>query len=343
MTRTLADHERRDVRLRADPPAPAWHCRSTGAHARITAMEGRPGGGVPDGPRVSLLSVAGAVALEGCSVEPLGVVTGCVGAHVRRTWAGACGSSATTLGQDAPRAPVRVMTDAAPPGAATAGDRAPVSRLGIRRSALRDALGRMLAQAAALRADGVVDVRLTETPDPDAPRWRAFVATGTAVRVRAGQAGPAAPFASTLDGPRTAAAIGAGWWPAGVAVGLAAVVRHTDAWARVGTGQQLATGEPGELEGLSELVTTARTRARDDLAADAARAGGGHVAVTSSGARTWRQDAAQHVDDVAEVMLVATVLQALAAVSSASSVRPLTVLPLTDAPDPARTRHGGPR
>ena len=293
------------------------------------------------GARTSLLSVAGAVALDRAGVEPLGAVTGCVGVVVLRTWANACGSQATTLGQDAPRTAVRLMTDAPVPGAAGTGTRTPASRLGARRQALRDALDRMLERAAALGADGVLDVRLTETPEPGAGHWRAVAATGTAVRVRGGVPdGVPVPFASTLDGPGTAAAIGACRWPARVAVGLAAAVRHTDPWARVGAGQQLAVNEPGELEGLTELLTAARAAARDDLAADAARAGDGHVVLTRSEHRSWRQEVAGHTDDVAEATLVGTVLHDAGPPPGPGSS--LAVLPLTDSIVPD-TRRGGRR
>lgn len=283
--------------------------------------------------RTSLLSAGAAVALHAVGLTPVGDVLGCTARSlVRRMFR--CGwDGATGLRADDRPSPV-LTSGSVPDGEGLAGW-ATGRTLGF-----REALDRLLAQAAAIGADGVVDVRLTETHGDSA--LQEYVALGTAVRVDAGTdasfpgradgPGAGAPFATTLDGPGTARLLASGWWPAGIAVGLSAAIRHQDRFSRAGAGQVVRVHEPGELVGLSDLLAAARADARDRLAEDGRRVGGEHLAVTSFTTRTLvRQWGESHVDDVAQTTAVATVLRARAdGPAVAAPARTLTVLPLSD-------------
>lgn len=276
----------------------------------------------------SLLPVPSAAALRAVRWEPVGDVTGCVVMLVRR-FVGACGRTPTPLGLDAPPAPVVSSGDDGGPEGLR-------PRAAARTTGLTGALERMLAQAAVLDADGVVDVRLTETGTEH--QMVEFVAAGTAVRVSGGlpSGGRDGPFATTLDGPATAAALSAGWGPTGVAVGVAAALRHQDQFSRSGAGQAVGSFVNAELSGLTDLLTTARADARSRLHEAAVALGGGDLAVTRFDTRTGRQSITDgHVDDTADVTVVATVLRH-APSGHRDAVRQVrAVLPLTD---PRRSR-----
>lgn len=288
--------------------------------------------------RTSLLSVPAAAALHGAGFEPLGDVAGTCGMSLMRR-VGRCGAAATPLGLTSPRSPV--VTSGSP---ATPADRGLRPWVSARAEGFGLALRRMLAEARALGADGVVDVRVTQTRDAQSAALYAFVAAGTAVLVTDGappgvRDDDGTPFASTLDGPATARAVAAGWWPAGVAVGLAGAIRHRDQYARVGPGQQVGSFETGEVAGLSDLLTAVRADARARLreSGDALRAE--HLAVTRFDTRVRRQSISDHEDDVAETTVLAT---ALRHVPGATGPPALAILPLRDRGG-TRPAPGGPR
>jgi uncharacterized protein YbjQ (UPF0145 family) len=129
------------------------------------------------------------------------------------------------------------------------------------------AVQRMQAECAGLGGDGVVGVRLALRPFYD--NGLEFIAIGTAVRAD-GDRHPKRPFTSDLTGQDFAKLIRSGWVPVALVQGVGAMIRHDD-WR---TRTQQSSWMNNEIAGTTELVTAARSAARDSLAADGRRAGG---------------------------------------------------------------------
>ena len=213
----------------------------------------------------------------------------------------------------------------------------PASRFGWARpyaEAVTQAIGeahrRMLTEARALGADGVLGITRTVTAIDGSARE--YATLGTAVRHvdPALQRAPAhAPWAATLTGEDCAAAAVAGFRPAGVAFGYSLALKHEDWQLR----QQRSSWVNQELHGLTELLTAARADARRSLARESRRAaGGGQVVITSSSLLTSeRVCSGEQKDLLAEALFVGTVLEQHPAGARGQERhgRTLTVLPLT--------------
>jgi uncharacterized protein YbjQ (UPF0145 family) len=187
------------------------------------------------------------------------------------------------------------------------------------------ALRRMLLEAQALGADGVVDVRWG-SEHLDESGNREFTALGTAVR-SASAVRPAHLFATELTAADVGKLFAAGHAPCGMAVGISVSVRHDDyvtqrqasSWTRANT----------EISGYTELVTHARSDARRQFERRMARTGGQWAIVSGMGLRIWEIEPGEnHRDHVAEATVAGT-----AVVSSPRARLPdrpagLTVIPL---------------
>ena len=137
--------------------------------------------------------------------------------------------------------------------------------------ALGEAHRRMLVEAGALGADGVLGIRRSVTSIDGSARE--YASLGTAVRYAdpAMRRRPAqTPWAATLTGEDVAAAALAGFRPAGVAFGYSLALKHEDWQLR----QQRGSFANLEVTSLSELLSAARSDARRSLAREALRAGG---------------------------------------------------------------------
>jgi uncharacterized protein YbjQ (UPF0145 family) len=204
--------------------------------------------------------------------------------------------------------------------------------------AISEAHRRMLAEARALGADGVLGI--TRTVTAVGVHGREYATLGTAVR----HVDPALrrppdrlPWAATLTGEDCAAAASAGFQPTGVAFGFSLALKHEDWQVR----QQRASWVNQEVGGLTELLAAARADARRSLASEARRAAGagrgGEVVVTSSSLRTYERTCSGEQKDVlAEALFVGTVLEPRPGGAPARG-RTLTVLPLNP-PATARRR-----
>ncbi|RZS89603.1 putative heavy-metal-binding protein [Motilibacter rhizosphaerae] len=259
--------------------------------------------------RTSLLSAPAAVALSDVGLDPVGEAMGCV--VVRIGFAGGTGCSWGTGGG------YRLATISAH-SSVFAGFRPYVSAM---QDGYRRCLRRLLDEARALQADGVVGVRLT-TEHLD-EHTREFVALGTAVRARS-RTRPAAPFTTDLSGPETAALLHAGWVPVGIAVGLDVAMRHDDYL----TQRQRGWGAGNtEVSGYTDLVQQGRAFARQRFAEQVARLGAQGAVVSDLGLRVWEEEPADgHVDHVAEAHVRGTAVSQFRRSSSGSPS--LTILPL---------------
>jgi uncharacterized protein YbjQ (UPF0145 family) len=268
-----------------------------------------------DGVRTSLLDVPGAASVTGVGLPPVGEVMGCMVEHIGWQGFGGCGfygpgagwaaswGSTVTSGQGARFAGFAPYVDALYRGYDTA-------------------LARMLTEAQAMGADGVVGVRLTVAHLGQDNRE--FTALGTAVRATGSVHAPR-PFVTDLPGADVAKLLHAGWVPVSIAFGISVAVRHDDYATR---SQAAAWGWNTEVSGYTELVQHVRHDARARFAEHAARAGAEGAIVSYMGLHvSEREPAENHRDHVAESTVFGTTLARFRRGRTAPT-RALTILPL---------------
>jgi uncharacterized protein YbjQ (UPF0145 family) len=134
------------------------------------------------------------------------------------------------------------------------------------KSGYRLALDRLVAEARAVGADGVVGVRVTTTRS----HWRGgrllnFLAVGTAVRSM-GRTRAGTPFTTALSAAQTASALRAGWVPICYLACPVMAIRGLDQGSRR---QRRISAGNGEIRAHTEAVNTCRHQARTDFAAAA--------------------------------------------------------------------------
>jgi uncharacterized protein YbjQ (UPF0145 family) len=290
-----------------------------GAQARIARARS---GGI----RTSLSSIAGMAALssEGLAAaafDPVGEVMGGIVEHIGFAGWGGCGMSYGGFGLSGGgyAGPTR-----------TSGGSGGLSGYAPYVDALYrgwdTALHRMLLEAQALGADGVVGVRwswerLDETGN------REFTALGTAVRSRS-PVRPARLFATDLPATDVAKLLAAGHAPTGLVVGISVAIRHDDWTTRRQTSSFSAWNT--EVTGYTELVTATRNDAREQFHRRAAHHGGDVAVVSGMRLNIWGIEPSDgHRDHVAEATVVGTALASAAdAHHPAATPRPLTMLAL---------------
>jgi uncharacterized protein YbjQ (UPF0145 family) len=269
-----------------------------------------------DGVRTSLLDVPGMASVTAVGLPPVGEVMGCMVEHIGWQGFGGCGyygpgagwgmawgGGTVTSGQGARYAGYKPYVDALYRGYDTA-------------------IGRMVIEAQAMGADGVVGVRLSV--NHLGQDNREFVALGTAVRA-AGAVHPARPFVTDLPGADVAKLLHAGWVPVSIAFGISVAVRHDD-YRTLSQARAWTTNT--EVSGYTELVQHVRDDARDRFGQHAARAGAEGAIVSSMELRIWEQEPAEgHRDHVAESTVFGTTLVRFHRGPTAPT-RALTVLPL---------------
>jgi uncharacterized protein YbjQ (UPF0145 family) len=243
-----------------------------------------------DGVRTSLLPANGLAGLEAAGFDMVGEVLGTIVMQISWTGFGGCGYS-PMIGGGWGFNPGTVTSSQS----RWAGYAPYVDALKYGRNT---ALDRMVTEAAALGADGVVGVRFTDERLPDGKRE--FMALGTAVRSR-GRERPARPFVTDLGGLDVAKLLTAGWAPVGIAYGISVAIRHDD-WR---TQSQLSyfAGNT-EVSGYTELMTHVRADARREFAVLAARLGGDSALMSGMWHHVWDYEAGEnHRDHVAECII----------------------------------------
>ncbi len=189
------------------------------------------------------------------------------------------------------------------------------------------AIGRMMAECAALGGHGIVGVALTIGSFPAG--GLEFKAIGTAVRAP-GSPPLQQPFSSDLSGQDFAKLISSGWVPAGLALGISVGARHDD-WLTVGQTRWGAGN--AEVVGYTELVNDTRHDARQQLERDVRRLGGEGVVVPRMDMRVHERECPiqEHgKDHIVEATIIGTAMVRFASV--AKPPPPLAILSL----DPQR-------
>jgi uncharacterized protein YbjQ (UPF0145 family) len=183
-------------------------------------------------------------------------------------------------------------------------------------------MARMVAEAAAIRADGVVGVRLSQNNLGN--NAHEFTAIGTAVRARS-RSRPRRVFSSHLPGQDVAKLVLAGWMPTDLVLGIAVGIRHDD-WNT----RQQRTWSAGNVEvgGYTELINETRADARRAFAAHVRSAGADGAVVASMRLNSWEIEPGEgHIDHVAESTIFGTAIAQFHR-STAAPSRSLTYLPL---------------
>jgi uncharacterized protein YbjQ (UPF0145 family) len=196
--------------------------------------------------------------------------------------------------------------------------------------ARRTAIGRMVAECAALGGHGVVGVRLTIGSFPTG--GLEFKAIGTAVmaphapRLRQ-------PFTSDLSGQDFAKLVSSGWMPAGLVLGITVAARHDD-WRTVG--QTRWSAGNAEVQGWTDLVNDARHDSRQQLAADVHRIGGEGVVIANMDMRVRERECPAQEggrDHIIEAVNIGTaIVRFKSKLSEQTKKSPLTIMSL----DPKR-------
>jgi uncharacterized protein YbjQ (UPF0145 family) len=267
-----------------------------------------------DGVRTSLLDVPGAAGLASVGLEPVGEVMGCMVQQLGWSGFGGCGwtgygpqPTTLTSGRRSRWAGYAPYVDALYRGYDTA-------------------QSRMLEEAVALGADGVVGVRVTA--EHLGAGNREFVSLGTAVRARGPRrpaSAPRRPFFTDRGGSDVAKLLQAGWVPVSIAFGISVGVRHDDYRT---VQQSRAWAGNTEVTGYTELVQHVRADARAQFGARTARAGADGALVSSQHLQISEIEPSDgHADHVAEATVVGTTIARFAR-GRAAPPAALTIVPL---------------
>jgi uncharacterized protein YbjQ (UPF0145 family) len=259
----------------------------------------------------SLLSAGAAAAVRSIGYSAVGEVMGCTVMHLG--WAGyACGYGSFgggygSFGGGYGTAPVIVSGEIGPHGEHQQFGLGP--RAAAYNRGWDTTLHRLLLEARALGADGVIGVRLSERALDVADHE--FVALGTAVRApgRAPSGRDGWPFCTELSGEDVAKLVGAGWLPTGIVIGLSMGLRHDD----YGTQLARSSWSNQEIVGYSQLLAATRADARRQLSARGARAGGEQVVISSMATSMFEREVAEgHTDHGAHTTIIGTAIRHVA-------------------------------
>jgi uncharacterized protein YbjQ (UPF0145 family) len=253
-----------------------------------------------DGVRTSLLSIRGQAGVQSVGFDPVGEVMGCITERIGwQGWQGCgvyYGGGFGNYGMPAP-------TIASGSGHGSFGGFAPYVDALYR--GWDTAMHRMLLEAQALGADGVVGVQWTQSRlgEGDAQE---FVVRGTAVRARS-KARPAYLFSTDLSGGDVAKLMHAGWVPTELVWGISVSIRHDDYQTRMAA--RPWNMQNVEVPGYTELVTVARADARARFEERAARQGSESATVSHISLHIREIEPSEnHRDHIAEAMVVGNAL-----------------------------------
>jgi uncharacterized protein YbjQ (UPF0145 family) len=270
------------------------------------------------GVRASLLSVRGHAGVASVGLDPVGEVMGCIVESIGFTGWGGCGmyygGGMQGLGPAGP-------TITSGGGQRYVGYKPYVDAL---YRGWDTAMHRMMLEAQAMGADGVVGVQWSRT-QVGTNNASEFVVRGTAVRARSASR-PATIFSTDQSGSDVAKLLHAGWAPTQLVWGISVAIRHDDYQTRRLAGA--FQWQNVEVPGYTELVTHARADARAQFERRAAHPGSDAATVSSISMHIWKLEVSDnHHDHVAESMVVGNALAKFHRGPDAPTDS-LTVLPL---------------
>ena len=252
------------------------------------------------GLKTSLLPVAGAVGIESVGLGAVGEVMGCVVQNIG--WSGGLNYA---MGGFVGSVSFQPYVDALYHGYDTA-------------------LGRMVTEAKAMGADGIVGIRLTRSALADSAQE--FMALGTAVRAKS-TSRPRRLFTTDLPGQDVAKLMQAGWVPVRIAIGIAVESQFLD-WAS--RSQMSVMAGNSEVTAYTQLINRVRAKARQAFATHARSARADGAIVASMGLRSWHQEAGSTPLLCAESSVFGTTI-ARFHTGRRAPTRALTIMPLRQA------------
>lgn len=206
------------------------------------------------------------------------------------------------------------------------------------------AVDRMIAEARALGAEGIVGVKVSRVR-MDSSSYE-FTAIGTAVRsvdtslvARPRVQGEI--WYANLSAEDCASAIHSGFQPREMALGLSVSTKHEDYQLKQ---QRSAWAGNQEIDGLTLLVNAARHDARNQLVSRAKRDGAADLVITHQSVTEFETPCGEEVDLHAEAVFIGTILvpgpmRAFRTKERPGTASVTTVLPLTDPGVRARRRR----
>jgi uncharacterized protein YbjQ (UPF0145 family) len=249
-----------------------------------------------DGVRSSLLSIRGQAGVQSVGLDPVGEVMGCIVEKIGWSGWGGCGVYyGGGLGGFAMTAPT--VTSGSGRGY---GGFAPYVDALYR--GYDTAMYRMLLEAQALGADGVVGVSWSQERLLDQAGAQEFMVRGTAVRARS-TSRPAHLFTTDLSGGDVAKLMHAGWAPTELVWGISVAIRHDDYATRLAA--RPWSTQNIEIAGYTELVTYARADARAMFEQRAGRQGSDAATISDMSLHVWEIEPGEgHRDHIAEAIVV---------------------------------------
>jgi uncharacterized protein YbjQ (UPF0145 family) len=273
-----------------------------------------------DGLRSSLLTVGGQTGVQSVGFDPVGEVMGCIVERIGWQGWGGCGYFGVGLGGFG----LSGLAAATVTSSASGGYGGFAPYVDALYRGWDTAMHRMLLEAQALGADGVVGVQWTRTRLGQADTEE-FVVRGTAVRARS-QLRPASLFSTDLSGGDVAKLLHAGWAPTQLVWGISVSIRHDDYQTRMAAGS--FNWQNVEVPGYTELVTYARADARARFEQRCVAHGGDSATVSHLSLHVGELEPSEnHHDHVAEATVVGNSLVKFHK-GSAAPTRSDVVLPL---------------
>jgi uncharacterized protein YbjQ (UPF0145 family) len=250
--------------------------------------------------RASLLTISGDAAVRHVGLDPVGEVMGCIVEQLGWAGYGGCGIytgmgyGVTAMGS----APTLVSGG----GNAWGGFAPYVNAL---YHGFDTAIHRMLLEAQAIGADGVVGVNVARQ-HLGVGRAYEFVARGTAVKARSGPR-PKSIFYTDMGGADVAKSMHAGFMPHSMIWGISVGIRHDDYYTRMAA--RSWSNQNIEIVGYTELVSMVRADARRQFDHRVAARGATSATVSDMTLHIWEQEPSDgHRDHLAESIVVGNAL-----------------------------------
>lgn len=273
----------------------------------------------------SMLSVAGATGVMSNGFTPVSEVMGAIVLNTTGATMPYCGYYSTSYGLGMNQVGFGRFNQVVTNGTSQSNyNMGYLPYIDIINSGWSKAIGRMELEARAVKADGIVGIRLQQNHLGSGSVE--FVAIGTAIRSNVGSKHLSVPFSTHLDGVDAAKLFQNGYAPARILVEVSVGVRHDD---YITMSQSSVFAYNTEISGHTELVTSARANARRRLEAAVRSSGADGAIIDSLTLSIFENEPSEnHRDHLAEVKIVGTSIVSVQKQHQKS--RPLTFLSLKD-------------
>ncbi len=272
--------------------------------------------------RSSLLSIPGATGIDSVGFYPASEVMGAIVLNTAGAIMPSCGMAYQGFGMGG--APMYGSSRTLNNGIGMVGSSYGYTPyVDVINSGWTGAISRMMLEAAQVKADGVLDIRLSQNQLGSGAVE--FVAMGTAVR-SIGRNHLSKPFSTHLGGGDFSKLMRSGYAPVTILVEVSVSVRHDD----MATYSQASMFAPNtEVTGFTDLVTSGRNNARERLRRAVSSAGAQGAIIDSLTMHVFENEPYEnHRDHIAEVKAVGTSITTFKTAERTS--RPLSILSLKD-------------